>query len=550
MGGGRARLGRSFAVIIALVVIGTASAVYVLANQGTGWQPFADTYKVKAEFRHANGIESLGQPVNVAGVKVGSVIAADLGGDGNAVVTLRIQRDALPRVYSNASALIAPITPLGDLSIALDPGRAPGRPVQEGSTIGTAATADPVPLESLLSALDGDTRRFMSSLIVSLQQGTHGRETDLRRALATLGPTTAQVGHLSKKLARRRVALAGLVHNLAVVTRAATRDRQLGQVVEAGNATLESVASEDTSLRRALDRMPRTLATTRRTLDTAATFSRELGPTLRALQPAVRRLPATLDAIPGFANLATAVIRGEVRPLVSAAQPLGLDLGRATPKLNALAPNAVRDLQALNYLFNDLARNPPGDDEGGLFWFSWFVHNWQSVLSVDDAHGTIGRATVLANCRPSPPSSTPRSTHCSGPPPDFRGCARPSHGDTRADIPPHDRPARLRVRLHAAHARGVGALQRLPPAGPERVQLRDADRGRVDHLPRIGHPHRRRQDRPGHQDRAEGRHPGHDDGAGHQVAPLQPGRWRSRFDIVLPVQPMADPQPKRASRSP
>src|SRR5690349_18663809 len=122
MGGGLVNVRRSLVVIVALAVVGLASAIYVIANQGTGWDPLAETYKVKAEFDEANGIASLGQPVNVAGVKVGSVVDADLNSEGNTVVTLRIENDQLPKVYSNASARVSPITPLGDLSIALDPG--------------------------------------------------------------------------------------------------------------------------------------------------------------------------------------------------------------------------------------------------------------------------------------------------------------------------------------------------------------------------------------------------------------------------------------------
>jgi phospholipid/cholesterol/gamma-HCH transport system substrate-binding protein len=54
--------------------------------------------------------------------------------------------------------------------------------------------------------------------------------------------------------------------------------------------------------------------------------------------------------------------------------------------------------QELNYLLNVLGYNPPGDNEGNLFWMSWWFHNWNSILSSQDAHGTIARATVLTDC--------------------------------------------------------------------------------------------------------------------------------------------------------
>src|SRR5438874_900706 len=85
-----------------------------------------------------------------------------------------------------------------------------------------------------------------------------------RAALAALGPDAAQARQLTEALAGRRVQLARLVHNLAVVARAAATDGQLKTVVSAGNQTLAALVAEERPLRRGLRGLPSTLDATGR----------------------------------------------------------------------------------------------------------------------------------------------------------------------------------------------------------------------------------------------------------------------------------------------
>ena len=52
----------------------------------------------------------------------------------------------------------------------------------------------------------------------------------------------------------------------------------------------------------------------------------------------------------------------------------------------------------LNYLLNELAYNPPGKEEGYLFWAAWANHAGATVFSTQDAHGPIRHGLVLASC--------------------------------------------------------------------------------------------------------------------------------------------------------
>jgi phospholipid/cholesterol/gamma-HCH transport system substrate-binding protein len=386
------------AVFIAIGGLGIAASIYTVVHQRLSL-PWSNTYTIKARFSAADGVVSgLGQPVNVVGVKVGEVTGASLN-DGQAVVTIQIDRDQLPHVYANASAVLQPITPLEDMQINLSPGTPSAGPLGSGATVAVSDTTSPVQLSDLLSTLDTDTRTFLTSLISSIGQGTQGRGVDIRRIFNTLGPTTGDVARISQALAARRTELASLVHNLADVTHAASQDRQLASVVSAGDQTLNAVAAEQGPLQQTLAQLPPTLAVTRSTLIHLQPFAEQLAPTLNALAPAVKRLPATLHALEPFAAEGTRALKTEIRPLVTAAQPLVTKVEPTVKSLYAATPYLSQSFQVLEYLVNEIAYNPnEGENQGFLFWAGWFMHNVNSWVSSGDANGGIGRAAVLATC--------------------------------------------------------------------------------------------------------------------------------------------------------
>lgn len=389
---------KSLAAFAVLGVVGLLATGYLLVNQRVQ-NPLRDSYRVTFAFANSSGVVGgLGQPVNVAGVKVGQVVDAKLV-EGVAHVTAEIDKRDLPAIYDDATATLEPITPLKDMRISLDPGDPPAPPLRDGATLDVSDTAEPVPLTDLLQSLDVDTRDYLTSLIASLDQGTAGRGADLGRFYATLGPTLRQVRTISTVLAERRAALTRLVSNLGHVTRAASADGRLADVVRAGNRTLNAVAVADRPLRDAIAQLPSTLRVTRSVLQNLEPFARKLPATVQAVTPAVNALPRTLSDFGAFSRAADASLRSEVRPLVRTAQPIVKRLATAVPELAATTPDLSRTFQALQYVVNELAYNPPGDkDEGLMFWLAWFAHNINSTVSSADAHGGIGRVSLFANC--------------------------------------------------------------------------------------------------------------------------------------------------------
>lgn len=394
---------RVLAAVGAVMAIGVLSAVYVLAHQRLR-EPFRDVYHVKVELAAADGVApGLGQPVLVAGVKVGSIADAQLAA-GRALITLEIDRAELPAIHRDARVALEPVTPLKDMRINLDPGSEAASRLAEGATLPIARSVVPADLADLLAALDADTRDFVRALISSSDVGTRHRALGVRQALLALGPTSRQVRAITDALDRRRLRLARLVHNLGVVTRAASRDRQLASVVIAGQQVLEAVAREEEPLRQGLRKLPGTLQTVERALTATRALTDRLPSTLSALTPAVRRLPRTFEQLRPFAAETREALKADVRPLVRDAQPLVRALGPATTRLRDAAPSLHTSMQVANYALNELAFNPPGkvnghDDEGLLFWFPWWFHNYNSMFSAQDAHGSAARAMVLTNCQ-------------------------------------------------------------------------------------------------------------------------------------------------------
>jgi hypothetical protein len=302
-------------------------------------------------------------------------------------------------VYANASAALSPITALDDMQVALDPGHPPAGPLPAGATIGVAQTDARVRLSDLLSTLDADTRDYLASLITSVAQGVGNRGANLRDMLTALGPTVQQVGDITQALAARRTSLAQFVHNLALVTRAASQDGQLASVVAAGDETLRAVAAQDAPLRQSLAQLPTTLSAIHTTLDDVTPFSDQLGPALSALSPAIQRLPADLHGLAEFDAAARPAIRHGVTPLVRDAIPLLRQAGPAVVNLDAATPTLTGAAQGLNYLLNELGYVPGGLDQGYLFYALWAFHNLNSTASVADANGSILRATDIAICQ-------------------------------------------------------------------------------------------------------------------------------------------------------
>jgi phospholipid/cholesterol/gamma-HCH transport system substrate-binding protein len=395
--------GRHAIALFGIVVVSLAVTGYISTHQRLRlpWQYERTIY---AEFSNAQAVTpGQGQTVNVAGVAVGEIGEVRLE-EGRAVVQLRLTSRDLGPVYRNAHLLLRPKTGLNDMSVALDPGTPePSLPrkgaLKDGERLPVWNTLPTVNPDEVLAALDEDTRRYLATVASAGGEGLRGRGRDLRRIVAASEPTFRQTASVMKALSDRRRKVARLITNLRLLSHAAaSKDRELASLVDGATASFETVAQREASLGAAVERLPGALGATDRALTATRGLAGDLQPALSALRPTIRgAAPALVDVRPLLRD-ATPTLRDELRPLVRDATPLVRQLRPSLDLLNRSQPDLDRSIDVLTYVANELGYNPPGTEEGYLFWLSWFFHNSASMLSIQDAHGAVWRGLIMVGC--------------------------------------------------------------------------------------------------------------------------------------------------------
>jgi phospholipid/cholesterol/gamma-HCH transport system substrate-binding protein len=395
---------RDFIAIVALVVLAAVVGGYILAHQRIylpGWVPVfgRSYYTLKGEFSTAQAITpGQGQTVDIAGVQVGEISNVDLV-DGRAVVTMRIK----PRyddVYPNATMLLRPKTGLKDMIVELDPGSsAGGKRLESGATIPVSQTQPDVNLDEILSSLDVDTRNYLQLLLNGAATGLDGQGRDLAQVFRRFDPTAQDIEQITRLVAQRRTNLRRVIHNFGLITNElGSRDTQLQTFVSSSNAVFRRFADQTDSLQKMLDLLPGTLQQTRTALVRTKRFADQLGPTLEALRPTARALGPALAATRPFLQQSTPVIEHQLAPFTTTATPVVKSLRGASSDLAAGAKPLSTAFGSLNDLFNLLAYNPPGKQEGYLFYVAWLNHLMNNNLTGQDALGPVRRAVVGVSC--------------------------------------------------------------------------------------------------------------------------------------------------------
>jgi phospholipid/cholesterol/gamma-HCH transport system substrate-binding protein len=389
--------------IAVFALISVATAAYLLDQQRFRW-PWEDVMSLDVEFTSGQAITAgQGQQVLISGVKVGEIGGVRLD-DGRAVVKLDLEPGRAGPIYRNATFLVRPKTALNDMSVQVDPGKpksgAPDRGrLHDGDRVGVANTQVNVNADELLSALDVDSRRYFTILADVAGRGVRGQGARLRAVLRAGQPTFSRLSRVTRSVAARRRALRRLVHNLRVLSRAtAEKDTELAGLVDSSAATFRALGERETDLTASVERLPGALHATRTALGDTRRLATQAGPALQALRPAVRELPGSLTAARPLLRQATPVLHRQLNPLVREVTPLLRELRPPLGDLNKTIPGLTRTGHVLNYLANELGYNPPGSEEGYLFWTAWFAHNANSMFSLEDAHGAVWRGLNIGSC--------------------------------------------------------------------------------------------------------------------------------------------------------
>jgi phospholipid/cholesterol/gamma-HCH transport system substrate-binding protein len=396
---------RDFIAIATLLVLGLAATVAILSQQQAvypSWLPILgdDRVELKAEFTSAQAVTpGQGQTVNVAGVEVGDVTKVELE-NGTATVTMSIQEQYADVIHDDASLLLRPRTGLQDITIEVDAGSPDSGTVEDGQTLPVSQTQPNVQPDQILATLDGDTQAYLRLLLQGGAQGLGGHGRQLSAGLRRLEPFARDVARINRLLADRRQNIRRSIHNFRLLSEELGRnDQQLAEWVDSSNAALSAFANQEAAIRETLQEFPSTLQETQRALRSSNRLSLTSAPALRRLTPAARTLGPALEASRPFFRETTAPIKEQIRPFTRRVQKPFEHLKQAANPLDQASASLKGGLTELNQLFNALAFNPEGAQEGYLFWLAWLNHNLNAISFVQDAIGPIPRGLVQISCQ-------------------------------------------------------------------------------------------------------------------------------------------------------
>jgi phospholipid/cholesterol/gamma-HCH transport system substrate-binding protein len=395
---------RDFVAVVALIAIGLVVTGVILAQQRQpypSWIPFLgdDQFELKVELDTAQAVTpGQGQTVNIAGVEVGDIREVELE-DGRAVVTLGINEPYHELIRTDATVLLRPRTGLQDMTVELDPGEA-GAPVEEGQVIPTAQTNPNVTPDEILASLDRDTREYLQLLIQGGAEGLGGRGRQLSAGLRRFEPLGRDLARINSLLAKRRQNIRRAISSLAELAQALARDdTRLAEFVSSQNEVFGAFAEQEASLREMLRELPPTLEETRTALASGRRLAEVLGPSSEALIPAARAFAPGQRAARRLVRRTLAPIRDQIRPFARTTRRPLRHIAQASDPLARTVSSTAGTFTDLNRLFNAWAYNPPGPEEGYLFWTAWLNHNANNAAFLQDAHGPLPRGIVLLSCQ-------------------------------------------------------------------------------------------------------------------------------------------------------
>src|SRR4051812_12120867 len=171
-------------VALAVVVIGVAAVVVVLANNG------GTDYTIHARFINASQIVK-GNLVQVSGTPIGKVNAIKLTPDGQADLTLHITKDGFAPLHAGTRATVrqASLSGVANRYVNLDLAPNTNRSLPEGAVIPTSSTTSTVDLDQLFNTFDPKTRKALSGVVQGLGKQYQGNADQANDGFLYLNPS-------------------------------------------------------------------------------------------------------------------------------------------------------------------------------------------------------------------------------------------------------------------------------------------------------------------------------------------------------------------------
>src|SRR5262249_43792736 len=236
--------------------------------------------------------------------------------------------------------------------------------------------------------LDSDTRDYLRLLLNGganafrdpgsrSQDGTPSPAAvaDASAALRQFDPFVRDARAVTEELGQRRENLRSAGHGLEeVMTSLGAVNGDIATLVNGANRTFAATGSQNRQLAAALTRLPGALQAVNTALKGTEGFGRQLGIATSKLHGFARGLAPAQQALQPVATQTLPVLSNQLRPFARDTQPIVAKLQPAITQFSQSMPGLKQTTSMLQGFFNGLSYNPPGSEEGYLFWGAWLSH--------------------------------------------------------------------------------------------------------------------------------------------------------------------------------
>lgn len=372
-------------------------------------------YRVRAIFDNASFVIP-GEDVKVAGVKVGQIDDVDITEQNKAVVVLRIDDEAFTPFRADAHCQIRLQSLIGEQYIECEPTspRKDGEQtapelakIESGDGEGQHLlsvdhTTTPVAVDLINNITRLPQQQRFRLIINELGAGLAGNGAALRDAVRRANPAVRQLNELIEILAKQDRLLARLADESdAVLEPWAEKRQEFADFVDQSGATAAATAERGEDLERNFERLPRFLRELPATADALGGFADQFTPALLELRrnaPALNQAsqnagPFFEAADPAFQTLGDFAERG--RTVFPAIRPLVRDIQRLS---GPLKPTATRLADLTDSL----------DDTGGVEELMRLLFFYTGATNGEDEFGHYLRTALRVGCPQRDPGSGDR----------------------------------------------------------------------------------------------------------------------------------------------
>ncbi|MGI8579055.1 MAG: MlaD family protein [Solirubrobacteraceae bacterium] len=291
---------------LAAVLVAVVGVAVLLLGSGDG------STTIKARFINASQLVT-GDLVQVAGSPIGQVKDIALTTDGQAEITLQIDKAHSPlKQGTQLTVRQASLSGVANryVDLRFPPGNPP--PMERGAVIPTSSTTTAVDLDQIFNIFGPKQRQALKNVIQGSAKQYQGMGPAAQRGFAYLNPALASTSVLFRELNRDTPTFTRFITKTAgLVTDVADRRNDLAGLVDHLATTLGAVGKPSGQLASAIEELPpfmrranSTFVNLRSTLDTLRPLVEESKPVAKKLRPFLAQLrPLARDAQPTIHDL-------------------------------------------------------------------------------------------------------------------------------------------------------------------------------------------------------------------------------------------------------